>query len=315
MSTADDLAYLKAQRAVVEAQLERIPAERRPMRINLESRLRIIDEEIAALEAVEALDVRARAVLTFGGKPVVEAGAIEASFGAEALQAFQRLISATAATREGRKLGARGRIRDEEAYRLFITGTFTGSFGFELEEVTTLPEHEPGALRDAVDEASRLLLATRADDESYDKAVAESNPRVVKALAGFLGLMESRGATLHVTAGDRECRFETAEVVSAAAERARKTKINETEEVIRGELSGVLDAGRRFEFKPEESREIINGRISYDVTELSSLKPYLWTRCVAHVWIVTVERAGKEQRTYYLTRVEPFAEEEVPPTS
>ena len=96
MSTADDLAYLKAQRAVVEAQLERIPAERRPMRINLESRLRIIDEEIAALEAVEALDVRARAVLTFGGKPVVEAGAIEASFGAEALQAFQRLWAGVA---------------------------------------------------------------------------------------------------------------------------------------------------------------------------------------------------------------------------
>lgn len=315
MSTVDDLAYLKAQRAFVEAQLGRTPAERRPMRINLESRLRLLDEELASLEAAEALDRRARAVLSFGGKPVVEAGAIEASFGADALQAFQQLVSTTAATREGRKLGARGRIPDEEAYRLFITGTFPGSFGFELEEVATDPGHEPGVLRDAVDEATQLLLATRMDDESYANAVAESNPRVVKALANFLDLMETRGATLHVTAGQRECSFDTSDAVSAAAERARKTKINETEEKIRGTLSGVFANGRRFEFESEESGEIINGRISYEVADPSSLKPYLWVPCVAHVWIVTVERAGKEQRAYYLTRVEPLAGEEDPRSS
>lgn len=310
MSTADDLAYLKAQRAVVAAQLERTPAERRPMRINLESRLRLIDDEIAALGLHEDIRARAHAVLTFGGKPVVDEGVIEASFGADALQAFQRLVSTTAATREGRPLGARGPIPDEEEYRLFLTGTFPGSFGFELEDRATEPAHEPGVLLKALDEATRLLVATRMGDESYTDAVAESNPRVVRALADFLGLLETRGATLDVAAGERECRFDTPEDVSAAAERARRTKINEAEEAISGELSGVFDAGRRFEFKPEGNLDVINGRISYAIAEPSSLKPYLWTRCVAHVWIVTVERAGKEQRTYYLTRVESLAEEE-----
>ena len=311
MNTAEDLAYLEAQRAVVEAQLERTPAEGRAMRINLESRLQLLDEEIAALEAVHLLDGRARAVLTFGGKPVVAAGAIEASFSADALQAFQRLVSTTAATREGRKLGARGRIPDEEAYRLFITGTFAGSFGFELQELPTDATQERSVLREAVDEASRLLLATRVDDdEAFAGAVADSNPRVVKALADFLGLMESRSATLHVTAGQRECRFDTSEAISAAAERARRTTMSETEVEIRGVLSGVFAVGRRFEFKSAETGEIISGGITYDVTDPSSLKPYLWTPCVAHVWIVTVERAGKEQRRYYLTRVDPLADEE-----
>jgi hypothetical protein len=308
MSTADDRAYLSAQRAVVEAQLEQTPAERRPMRINLESRLRILDRELGALPTEDARGARARAVLTFGGRPVAAAGAIEASFSADALQAFQRLVSTTAATREGRKLGARGRIPDEEAYRLFITGTFPGSFGFELEEVVADPAQESGILRSAVDEASRLLLATRTGDEAFADAVAESNPRVVKALADFLGLMESNRATLQVTAGERECRFDTPEAVSAAAERARKTDINESEVEVRGVLSGVFAVGRRFEFKAEGSGEIISGGITYDVTDPSSLKPYLWTRCIAHVWIVTVERAGKEQRRYYLTRVDPLAD-------
>jgi hypothetical protein len=315
MTTDDDLAHLEAQRAVVEAQLERTPAEGRAMRINLVSRLQILDEAIAALEAAEALDGRARAVLTFGGKPVIEAGAIEASFSADALQAFQRLVSTTGATREGRKLGARGRIPDEEAYRLFITGTFSGSFGFQLEGLPTEATQERSVVRDAVDEASRLLLATRLDDEAYADAVADSNPRVVKALADFLGLMESRGATLQLSSGPRECHFDTPEAISAAAERARRTTITETEVEIRGVLSGVFAVGRRFEFKAAESGEILSGGITYDVTDPSSLKPYLWTRCIAHVWIVTVERAGKEQRRYYLTRVDPLTDEGEPPAS
>jgi len=309
MSTADDLAYLTAQRAVVEDQLERLRPEQRLMRINLESRLQTIDDEIAALGVEEALDPRAKVALSFGGKPVVEAGAIEASFGAEALQAFQRLVSTTAATREGRKLGARGRIPDEETYRLFITGTFPGSFGFELEEVATEPQQEPGVLRDAVNEASLLLWATQMDDETYADAVEQSNPRAVKALADFLDLIERREATLSLITREIECLLESSQVVAVAAERARKTNINEAEEPIRGVLTGVLANGRRFEFQLEQSGELISGRITHDIPDPSSLKSYLWAPGVAHMRIVTVERAGAEQRTYYLTKVEPFPRE------
>jgi hypothetical protein len=214
------------------------------MRINLESRLQLIDEEIAALETGEALDRRAKAVLTFGGKPVVEAGAIEATFSAEALQAFQRLVSTTAATREGRKLSTRGRIPDEETYRLFITGTSPGSFSFELEEVANEKQHDPSALHDAVDQTSLLLQATQLDDESYANAVAESNVRVVKALADFLGLMESRGATLRLSVEKRQCLFDTPDVVARAAERTPQ------DEHHRGRGAGPGRAQRRVREGP-----------------------------------------------------------------
>lgn len=165
-------------------------------------------------------------------------------------------------------------------------------------------------LRDAVDEASRLLQAAGMDDESYADAVAQSNPRVVKALSEFLDLMEVREATLRLTAGERGCLFETSDRVAVAAERARKTTINEAEEPLRGVLSGVFANGRRFEFQLEESGEVISGRITSDIADPSSLKPYLWTPGVAHMRFVTVERASTEQRTYYLTNVEPLPGEE-----
>ncbi|MGK4008570.1 hypothetical protein WMF31_38535 [Sorangium sp. So ce1036] len=313
MSAADDRAYLEAQRAFIHERLGRLGPEQKLLRINLESRLRRLDEEIAALETVAAIGGRAKASLVFGGNPVAEAGAIEATFGADALKAFQRLVSTTASTLGGRELGARGRIPDEKSYRLFVTGTFPGSFGFELEEMVTEPEQEPGVLRGAVDEASRLLQATQLEEEAYADAVAQSNPRVVRALASFLELMESRGATLRLAAGERECRFETPELVAAAAERARKTDIRESEERLTGVLSGVFAVGRQFEFQLDERGEVVRGRVGYGIADPASLKPYLWTRCVAHVWIVTVERTGKEHRTYYLTRIEPLPGDETEP--
>ncbi len=315
MSRAAHLAHLEAQRDVVQAQLERLRPEQRLMRINLESRLRMLDDELAAFGLEDAIDRRVKVVLSFGGKPVIEeAGAIEVAFGAEALQAWQRLVSTTAATREGRKLNARGRIPDAETYRLFITGTSPGSFSFELEDVASMAQPEPSVLHDAVDQASLLLQATQMDDDSFADAIAESNPRVVKALEDFLGLMESRGATLRLAVEERECLFDTPEKVARAVERTRKTNIRETTEPIRGVLSGVFAKGRRFEFQREVSDEVISGRITHDIADPSSLKPYLWTRCLAHLWIVTVERAGEEQRTYYLRSVEPLVEGEGGPS-
>ncbi|MGK3984473.1 hypothetical protein WME99_15615 [Sorangium sp. So ce136] len=309
MSRTDDLAYLEAQRAAVQAQLEHLRPEQRLMRLNLESRLRMIDEEIAALEVEEAIDQRAKVVLTFGGKPVVEeAGAIEATFGAEALQAWQRLVSTAAATREGRRLNARGPVPDAENYRLFITGTSPGSFSFELEDVASVAQPDPGVLQGAVDQASLLLQATQLDDDLYADAIAEADPRVVKALKDFLGLIESREATLRLWVEERVCLFDTPDKVARAAERTRKTNIREAEEPIPGVLSGVFAMGRRFEFKREDDGEVISGRITRDIEDPASLKPHLLTRCLAHLWIVTVERAGQKQRTYYLRNVEPLAD-------
>ena len=66
----------------------------------------------------------------------------------------------------------------------------------------------------------------------------------------------------------------------------------------------------KVELQVEPSGELISGRMTHDVTDPSSLKPYGWAHGVADLRTVMVERAGTEQRTSYLTKVEPFPGEE-----
>lgn len=313
MSNEDDLAYLLAQRAWIQARIERLEPRDRLMRINLESHLRDLDEQISAMEAqADTLSRQAKVTLAFGGKPVLDSRAIQASFGAEAIQKFQQLVSTTAASRGGRELAMRGRIPDEERHRLFITGVVPGSFGFELEEVTAEPG-DAGALRAAVEEANHLLQATLASDEVFVEAVSQYNPRVAKALVEFLKLVAGSSATLRVSTEDTECSFDTPEAIAAAAERAQKAKMTEAALPMSGILSGVFAATRRFELKLDETGEIIHGRISADIADPLALTPHMGKRCTAQMWIVTLERAGKEQRTYYLTDIEPAPEAEPGP--
>jgi hypothetical protein len=76
--------------------------------------------------------------------------------------------------------------------------------------------------------------------------------------------------------------------------------------------SPINSSFRKFEYQLEASGEVISGRITDTIADPMSLKGYLGTSCVAHLWIVTVERAGKERHTYYVTHVEPLPGEEEP---
>lgn len=94
------------------------------------------------------------------------------------------------------------------------------------------------------------------------------------------------------------------EQIATAAERVRKTHIDEREVAVQGVLTGVLTKGRQFEFQVEGSGEIIRGRIASSILDPLTLKPFWDARAVAHLRVVRVERAGKEQRTYSLTGIE-----------
>jgi hypothetical protein len=258
-------------------------------------------EDLRVASALEhrILDT-ATATLVFGGDPVVEARALDAAFGAEALRAFQSLVSTTAATRGGRSLASRGPIPDERGSRLFITGTVQGSFGFELEELRAAASSERGQLRETVEEVARLLEATHVSDEVFEDAVSKSNPRVLTALARFLSVLDAAGATLHLSAGERVCALDTVEATRAGAERARRMRMTEGEQELHGVLLGVLPIARRFEIRVEGSGEIVDGRLTDEIEDLEAL---VGMRCVASVWVVTLARPGKEQRAYYLTGI------------
>jgi hypothetical protein len=301
MNDARQIEFLRAQRGTVEERLAELGPEQRLQRINMEGHLEAINEELAALEARAGR--LAEATLTFGGRPVVDARAIEASFGSEALQAYQRLVATAAASRGGRRLSPSGPIPDERSARLFITGTMQGSFGFELEEIADDPPPGPSPLRATVEETCRLLQAAQQDDETFADAVSQADPRVTRALADFFEVMDKAGATLHLTAGDRACRFETPDAVHAAAERVKMTEVTEADRPLAGVLVGLLPVGRRFELRLEESGEVIGGRIAAEVEDPAALAAWLGKACVVHARVVTLLRPGKEQRSYVLQRV------------
>lgn len=303
MRVDDEMAHLRAQRGAVQEMLERFGDGSRLERLSLEGRLEAIDEELDALEARAGL--LAEATLTFGGRPVSGARAIEASFGGEALLAYQRLIATAAATRGGRRLSASGPIPDERSARLFVTGTVPGSFGFQLEELTDEPPSGPTPLRGTVEETCRLLQAAQQDDEAFADAVSQSDPRVTKALADFFEIMDKGGATLHLAAGDRECRFDTPDAVHTAAERVKMTQVTEIDRPLAGVLGGLLPVGRRFEHRLRDTGEIISGRIAADVADPAALLAWVGKPCVVHARVVTLLRPGKEHQSYVLQRIEP----------
>jgi hypothetical protein len=315
MSDAAHLAYLRAQRATVSRLLAGAgEAEDDLERIGLERRIEDLDREITVLEDRGIADElerqiprSAEAVLIFGGGPVMDAHAIEAAFAADALRTFQKLVSTTAATQGGRRLGARGRIPDERGSRLFITGTVEGSFGFELGEAREAPHATAGLLQQTVDDVGRMLDAAHAGDEAFDEVVYESNPRVLGALAEFLNVLDAAGATLHLSTGTRECTLGTPDATRATAERARRVRMTEEAKDLAGELVGVLPHARRFEFRMGESGEIIDGRLTDEIEDPNALSAFLMRPCAASFWIVTLVHAGKERRAYYLTQVVPLS--------
>ena len=198
------------------------------------------------------------------------------------------------------QFAARGPIPDERGSRLFITGTVQGLFGFELSEVRSDASSERGRLRETVEEVARLLDATRGSDEVFEDAVSKSNPRVLTALARFLSVLDAAGATLHLSAGEQVCALDTVEATRAGAERARRMRMTEAEQELHGVLLGVLPIARRFELRVEGSEEIVDGRLTDEIEDFEAL---VGIRCVASLWVVTLARPGKEQRTYYLTGI------------
>jgi hypothetical protein len=58
MNAVDDLVYLRLQCGVAREQIARLRPEEGLMRINLESRVQLLKEEIAALEQAKSLEHR-----------------------------------------------------------------------------------------------------------------------------------------------------------------------------------------------------------------------------------------------------------------
>lgn len=256
--------FLKADIHAVGALMERMGDEDVMARFGLEERLAELQSTLAQLEEAPH-ETAASAALFFGGKPVVGSQGIESGFAGSAMGQFQDLVSMIHAHETG-GLAERGTVPRRASSTLHITNIVRGSFGFLLEEVQPQLQIVDSSLKTAVDEATRLLKAFGEDDEEqFRTAVEEIDQRVLATTGEFFDLMRKSGATVRLVSGDTDRSF-SSDAVARAVDRAKTTTLVDDQEIVSGQLAGVLPESHQFEFRTADERGTIRGKVARDLT-------------------------------------------------
>lgn len=299
-----DLAF--ADMAAVTALLDQLTDEDVMARFGLEARLDELREQIEELNALPEV-TSASAILFFGGRPVTGSHGIESEFAGAAVTKFQDLVAKVLAQDSG-VLGQRGVVPNKGASTLHITNVVRGSFGFQLEEMREQEQLVDTSLKTAVDETLLLLDAFgEPDEERFQEAVAALDQRVLGTAREFFDLMRQGGATLRLVAGEVDHSY-GAEAVGRAAERATSTTVEDLEEVVVGQLAGVLPDAHQFEFRAAGDRGVLRGRVDRAI-EPNTLAQFNrdWVNVTAraHLRVKRVRRNDVLTReSFVLTRLE-----------
>ena len=256
---------VRAEAAALSGLIDQLGDEDVMTRFGLEDRLEEIRREMSNW-LLQDDEPTASAALFFGGRPVSGKRGVESEFGAAAVSKFQDVISKVMAVRAAGSLGQRGVVPNKGASTLHITNVVRGSFGFLLEEIEPQSQIFDTSLKSAVEDASQLLDAFgEIDEERFRTAVEDIDERVLGTARDFFELMRQNGATLRLVTGDEDHSF-GADAVARAADRAQHTTIEDTDERIRGYLTGILPEAHQFEFRALTERGTIRGKVDRSLT-------------------------------------------------
>lgn len=258
-------AALSSEIAQIEALLRRLPSEDILGRMGLTSRRDELSAQLASLQ--EGIDTLASTALYFGGKPVIGSSAIRADFTAEIISGFKDLVVKMWATSNAAVMGARGPIQNQGEVELHLTGLLHGSVGFLIEEVDVKGQplfDSPTKL--AAEKATHLLVdVADAEDETFEKSIETIHPRVFQSALSFFGCLHRAEATIRVVDNSRDVAIDKASV-DCAYVRLEETKVDEEEDVMHGQLIGLIPYGGRFEFQPRAGR-LIRGKVAPTMSE------------------------------------------------
>lgn len=265
---------LHSEQNALRRMLAGIPAENLLDRSGMKARLEEVDERLATGGAPRRGPVRA--VLTFGGRPVLDRRGIFADFGSQAANRFAEAVAKVAAGLAA-PLAAMGPIPNRADSQLLITSTAVGSFGFEFEE------HRPNVLNfgdespagEALEIVQGLLDGTRGSDDDLADSASAADPRTVAAIREFLELLASNEAVCALEFNERASRFRDVGEVRRAVARLNRENLREEQSTLRGEFLGVLPEARRFEFKLSVEGEVIRGKVGPGVADPSSINRHL----------------------------------------
>jgi hypothetical protein len=264
MSAKLDRDFVAADLAAVDQLLANLTAHDVFARLSLRSRREDLQRTLASLADVH--EVSASASLFFGGEPVLANRGIEVSFGAQAMEKFQDVVTKIFAVQHTGSLGQRGAVPGKDAAKLHITNIVRGSFGFRLDEMPSQAAMLESPLKDAMDEATRLMERFGVEDEeAFESEVENLDGRVLTTIREFFGLLNDHRATFRLVSGNSDKSFR-APNIARAAERAKITSLDERETVFEGQLSGALRDNRIFEYRTGTDRGTIKGSIVSDLS-------------------------------------------------
>ena len=267
---------LLAERKTLERLIDQLPTSSVIDRLSLESRKQEVEEAIAAQPTPMREPAHVR--LTFQGKPVVESYGVFVEFGAAVVNRFADAVTAIGSS-QNIALGARGPIPKSEDYRLLITGTAIGSFGFELEEASTDTKGmlfpEMSLVESAIEQVKMIMEASLSSDDKLTDAISETNPRALDAIRAFLKTMADQDAICAIEFKGETFRFADVGQVRKSEERLSKDNIHEADQDIMGHFQGVLPKRRTFEFLVADTKEVISGKVGPSIEDVSEINHIL----------------------------------------
>ena len=301
--------FLQAELIALGKLIGRMPEANVIDRMSLVARKKEVETALSTLKTPYYEPVRSR--LIFRGKPTVKSRGIFADFAASALDKFAFMVAAIGAS-QTTQLGSRGIIPNREEYQLMITGTTTGSFGFEIEEAPNdkpklSPEFSP--VKAAIDKANLILeLSAGSSDDDLAEAIADESPRAIEAIRAFLEVMENNEAAFALELDNNSLKppqFIDVEQTKRTRERLMPENIREGDREISGAFQGILPTRRTFEFLIKEHNEVIVGKIGPEIDDPSEINRIIEkpTKISVHT-----KQVGTSRPRYLLNRYEEITE-------
>ena len=304
-----DYRFLLSEQGTLKKLISETPASDVIGRMSLEYRLRQVEDELAAYEGYSPRLVNAR--LTFRGKPVVGSRGVYANFAAEVINAFVQSVAQIGASLRA-PLPPKGPIPNSSEFQLLVTGTATGSFGFQLEDAAQQPalKGQDVPVELAFRKVKEVLEASLKTDKELSETIADTDPRALKSIRAFLKKVADNDAVCALEFQGDEFRFRDVPQVRRSENRLNNDSVREDDVILDGYFKGFLPIGRNAEFFISEASTdflqeavgtIVSGRVMPVVDETVNINDILNRDVRINA---RVRRVGEGRPRYVITDCE-----------
>ena len=268
--------FLLSERATLKKLISQSDESDVIARMSFEARLEEVEGQLEAYDGFSPRLVNAS--LTFRGSPVVGNRGIDAAFGPDAVKSFANAVTLVGAS-DHTPLSPTGRVPHSEDYRLIITNTARGSFGFQVEEVSQqlALEGQSTPVETAIARVKGILEASVGTDEELAEAIADTNQRALGGIRNFLKTVADSGAVCALAFQDDVFQFTDVAQVRRSENRLSEDNIKEDDVTLTGYFEGFLPNSLRAEFHiadtdadflTEAAGTIIFGKVESEVVDV-----------------------------------------------